>query len=454
MGEKKHEEGRLKISTVLSYALATGTGAQFIATFIGTYASIFLTDIFGVPAAVAGVIITVGTIWDAMNALIMGSVADHTRSKWGKYRPYLLYVPVPLAIISVLFFACPNLSTEGKIVWAAIFYILYGTFATAIQIPHGAIINAITDKDSQRHRLVSSYTFVMGIVTTIASSFALVFVAMAGQGDDAKGYRIVMLLAGIVLVLSNWFCFACTKEKYVSNEVKGEPLRHQLKKLLKVKGLVPVIVVWCMAHLGFQGMMGSSAYYITYYVGDESLIAPYMLVISFVGLLGIAVVLPIFSKCFKDVRTGFVVSQVLTAIANIVLFLVGGKSIAALFVITAIASVFSTMSNAYVPLLMAEMIDFVYYKTGSQLNATVGALRGFAAKCASAVTSAVLMFTLSATGYVANAKVQTPTVLMGIHSVRFLVPAVSAIIVVIALMRYPVNTKVKSEMENLYSENK
>lgn len=449
MSKQKQENGKLKRSTAISYALAAGTGSQFIGALVGTYISVFLTDTFGVPAAAVGIIMVIATIWDAINDPMMGSIADHTKSRWGRYRPYLLFIPIPLAIVTVLLFSNPDLSTTGKIVWTAVFYIAYGMLTTAIQIPFGAIINAATAQESQRRRMVSSYTFVMGIVTTIASSFALVLIEIAGKGNTAKGYMIVLGIAGIVLVLTNWFCFACTKEKFVNKE-QPEPLLKQLKKLVKFKEIFPVLLIWCMGCLGFQSMMGSSVYYITYYIGNPALIPTYMLVVSLVGLLGIVIALPIFSRIFKEMRTGFMVSQGLAAICFLILFFIGKNSIPLLYVLSGIAAIFITMSNAYIPLIMTEMIDYVYYKNGDQLNATIGALRGFSYKCGVALSSGIMMFTLGATGYVANAPTQTSTALIGINFVRFLVPVISAIIVIICLKFYPVTGKVKEDMKDLY----
>ena len=449
MGEKTKNGEKLKLSTVISYALAAGTGSQFIGAVVGTYLTVFLTDTIGVPAGAAGVIMVIATIWDAINDPMMGSLADRTKTRWGRYRPYLLFVPIPLVLVTVLLFSSPDLSTTGKIIWTAVFYILYGMLTTAIQIPFGALINAVTDQESQRRRMVSAYTVVMGIVTTIASSFALIFIGAAGKGNTSKGYMIVLGTAGVILILTNWLCFACTKEKFVNRE-QPVGLGKQLKKLVKCKEIYPVLLIWCMGCLGFQSMMGSSVYYITYYIGNPALIPTYMLVVSLVGLLGIAFVLPIFSKLFKEMKTGFMVSQGIAAVCFLILFFVGKNSVPLLYILSGIAAVFATMSNAYIPLIMTEMIDYIYFKTGDQLNATIGALRGFSYKCGLALSSAVLTFTLGATGYVANAAQQTSSALTGINFVRFMVPVISAVIVIICLKVYPVSGAVKEKMKDLY----
>lgn len=140
----------------------------------------FLTDTFGVPAAAVGVITVVASIWDAVNDPMMGAIADRTNTRWGKYRPYFLFVPAALTVVVVLLFANPNIGTTGKIIWTAVFYVLYGMLRTAIEIPSGALINAVTDEPSERNKMINAYTMVMGICTTIATSFGLSLVSFFG----------------------------------------------------------------------------------------------------------------------------------------------------------------------------------------------------------------------------------------------------------------------------------
>lgn len=451
MAKKELPAGTLKRSTVLSYALGFGSGNQFISAIIGTYISIFLTDTFGVPAAAVGVIMVVATVWDAVYSLIIGGLADRTNTRFGRYRPYLLLLPVPLGIATVALFSCPDLTVWGKIAWTAGFYFLYSMLATALQIPYGAIINAVTDQESQRQRMISAYTTTMGIATTIASSFAMILIELTGKGDTAKGYMIVLAAAGVVTVITSWFCFGTTRERFISH-AKPEPLLVQVKKLLRLKEVYPVILVWCMGFISFQCMMSASTYYMTYYIGNPALIPTYMLVISLVGLMGIVVVLPIFARLFREMRVGFMVSQGIGAFCSLLLFFVGGQNLAILYILSGVAAICFTMSNAYIPMMVSEVIDYVYFKTGEQLNATIGALRGFANKCGAAITSGILMFALSLTGYVENAAQQAQSVLTGIGFVRFIVPAITAVIVILCLKFYPVTPQVKGEMKNLYKE--
>ena len=272
---------KLKLSTILSYALATGSGYQIMGSLVGAYLMIFLTDTFGVPAGAVGVITVVASIWDAINDPMMGTIADRTKSRWGKYRPYFLFIPAILTVVVVLLFASPNIGTHGKIIWTAVFYILYGMLRTAIEIPSGALINAVTDEPSERSKMINAYTMVMGICTTIATSFGLSLVSLFGGDNTAKGYMIVVGLAGVIMTITCWMCFSTTKETCVQHN-EQKPLLEEIKSLFHVKGLLSVIAVWLAAYTAYNIMMSSSVYYIMYCLCRPDLISMYMLDVSLV----------------------------------------------------------------------------------------------------------------------------------------------------------------------------
>jgi Na+/melibiose symporter-like transporter len=253
------KSGKLSLATILSYGMAYGSGYQIMGSLVGSYLMIFFTDTFGIPAAAAGVIMVLASIWDAINDPIMGVVADKTHTRFGKFRPYLLWVPGCLTVAVVCLFMSPNLSSTGKIIWAAVFYILYGMLRTAFEIPCNALINAVTDLESERQKLISTYTQIMGIFTAITTSFALSMVSFFGGENTAKGYMIVVGLAGVLMTVFSFCLFATTREDYVpkSNDTKL-PLAKQLGLLIRVKGLVPAVIVWVAGYIGFNVMMSSS----------------------------------------------------------------------------------------------------------------------------------------------------------------------------------------------------
>ena len=446
------EKKKLSLSTILAYAFATGSGYQIMGSLVGSYLMIFLTDTFGVPAGAAGVIMVIASIWDAINDPMMGTLADRTKTRWGKYRPYFLFVPAILTVVVVLLFASPNISTNGKIIWTAVFYILYGMLRTGIEIPSSALINAVTDEPSERTRMINAYTVVMGIFTTITTSFALTFVSIFGGENTAKGYMIVVGIAGVIMTISCWLCFALTEEKYVE-EVEPQPLLKELSGLIKVKGLLNVVISWVASYIAFNIMMSSSVYYIMYCVMRPDLISYYMLDISLIGVLGIVFLIPVLMKTFGKTEKAFAVSQAVVIICYAIIMFFR-SSLPVLFIFSGIGAMFATASMPFAAITMSEMTDLVRLDTGRVVNGTVAALKGFSNKAGIAIASAVISFTLESTGYIAGAIGQEPdAVLTGITCARFLVPIICAVIVVLALFRYPVTPEKREAIRKMYAEN-
>lgn len=446
-----NKDGHLSMKTVISYAMSYGSGYQIMGSLVGSYLMVFLTDTFGVPAAAVGVIMVLASIWDAINDPMMGVIADKTHTRFGKYRPYFLWVPACLTVVVVLLFASPNLSTHGKIIWTAVFYVGYGMLRTAIEIPCNALINAVTDKESERGRMISAYTFVMGIFTTLTTSFALSLVSLFGGGNTSKGYMIIMAIAGVIMTLSCWACFANTKEVYSAPKPENPmPFGQQLKALFKVHGLIPALIVWVAGYIAYNIMMSSSVYYVMYSLCRPDLITPYMLTISLSGLIGIVFVVPLFAKRFHSTRKGFILSQALMLLCNVICYFCS-HNIAVIFIFSGLALVFATMFMVYGSMIMTEVSDMAYFQSHIQMNGIIAALKGFSNKCGIAAANGIVSAVLAATGYVANAIGHEPmATVRGITAVRFLAPAAMGLVAVIALFIYPITEEVKKKFNGLY----
>lgn len=435
MNEKKE----LSTSEKIWWALGQSTGRQFITALVSTYILVFLTDTFGVAAGAAGVIMTCATIWDAINDPIMGNLADRTKSRWGSYRPYLLFVPLPLAIVSVLLFAAPELSPTGKIVYTAVLYICYGMLVTAIEIPFTAILPTMTKNEMERNDTISLSTFIASIMILIVSSFTTNFVAVLGGDNPSKGYMILVGIGAGLMCITSWIAFLKCKERHTVETAHEEHVFKSAIRLFKVKEMYPMALFWCVGCILFQIIMTSSVYYCMYYLMNPALISTYMLVISVSGMVGVMILMPIILRKVKgSMKKAVTYTQVIAIVCYAILFFVGGKSIPALYILTAIACMFSTMTNAFRPMTVVGMTDYVYKTTGEQLNGTISALGGFSYKCGTAISNAILSIVLAVTGYIAGAIGQEPAaVLTGINSVRFLVPLVASVLYIIFIRFYP-----------------
>lgn len=435
MNSKKELTGSQKIW----WALGQATGRQYITALVSTYILVFLTDTFGVAAGAAGVIMTLATIWDAINDPIMGSIADRTKTRWGTYRPFLLFVPLPLSIVSVLLFAAPNLSPTGKIIYAAVLYICYGMLVTCIEIPYSAILPAMSKNEMERNDVISLSTFISSIMILIVSTFTTNLVQILGGDNPSKGYIILVGIGAVLMCITSWGAFAKCKEKYTVEKTEKEHFSVSLGKLFKVKEMYPMLLFWCVGCILFGLTMTSSIYYCMYYLMNPGLIATYMLVLSLSGMVGVMVLMPIILRKMKgNMKKTILFTQSIAAVSFLLLFFVGGKSMPALYVLTAISSAFATMTNAFRPMTVVGMTEFVLNSTGEQLNGTITAIGGFSYKCGTAITNALVAGVLAVTGYIAGAIGQEPpAVLLGINAVRFLAPFIACVLYIILIRFYP-----------------
>lgn len=435
MNSKKELTGSQKIW----WALGQATGRQYITALVSTYILVFLTDTFGVAAGAAGVIMTLATIWDAINDPIMGSIADRTKTRWGTYRPFLLFVPLPLSIVSVLLFAAPDLSPTGKIIYAAVLYICYGMLVTCIEIPYSAILPAMSKNEMERNDVISLSTFISSIMILIVSTFTTNLVQILGGDNPSKGYMILVGIGAVLMCITSWGAFAKCKEKYTVEKTEKEHFSVSLGKLFKVKEMYPMLLFWCVGCILFGLTMTSSIYYCMYYLMNPGLIATYMLVLSLSGMVGVMVLMPIILRKMKgNMKKTILFTQSIAAVSFLLLFFVGGKSMPALYVLTAISSAFATMTNAFRPMTVVGMTEFVLNSTGEQLNGTITAIGGFSYKCGTAITNALVAGVLAVTGYIAGAIGQEPpAVLLGINAVRFLAPCIACVLYIILIRFYP-----------------
>ena len=435
MNSKKELTGSQKIW----WALGQATGRQYITALVSTYILVFLTDTFGVAAGAAGVIMTLATIWDAINDPIMGSIADRTKTRWGTYRPFLLFVPLPLSIVSVLLFAAPDLSPTGKIIYAAVLYICYGMLVTCIEIPYSAILPAMSKNEMERNDVISLSTFISSIMILIVSTFTTNLVQILGGDNPSKGYMILVGIGAVLMCITSWGAFAKCKEKYTVEKTEKEHFSVSLGKLFKVKEMYPMLLFWCVGCILFGLTMTSSIYYCMYYLMNPGLIATYMLVLSLSGMVGVMVLMPIILRKMKgNMKKTILFTQSIAAVSFLLLFFVGGKSMPALYVLTAISSAFATMTNAFRPMTVVGMTEFVLNSTGEQLNGTITAIGGFSYKCGTAITNALVAGVLAVTGYIAGAIGQEPpAVLLGINAVRFLAPFIACVLYIILIRFYP-----------------
>lgn len=424
------------------HATSVNGGAMLMAAVIASYFSVYMTDTLKIPAAAASAIMFVATLWDAINDPIMGVIADRTKSRWGRYRPYFIFAPILLTFFSTMIWIDWGFtSTSTKVAYVLIMYIGCGMTVTMYTMPQMAILPAAVRSNEQRNMIISLGAGVCAAAFTIGSTFTSNITGFFNNIGFKNGYVPFMLICGVLAFISFWGLFVTSKgkEKYLAEPEKGHPFK-EITRVLKYKEVWPNLIAWVMASVGYGLMFSSSVYYMMYYWARPDLITVYMGVVSVGALISMVVLMPVFLKVFKTGEKAILVSQLITVVLYILLFFVGKTNFTILCVLTFIATCTGSMENALVNVLVNDTIDFIMLKEGKSANGVISAIKGFAQKCGSTITNSGILAVLSVSGYIAGAIGQQPeSTLIALNCLRFGIPAVTGIILILCVAKNPMN---------------
>ncbi|HXU83973.1 MAG TPA: glycoside-pentoside-hexuronide (GPH):cation symporter, partial [Polyangia bacterium] len=225
-----HTSAKLSWSEKVGYALGD-TASNFYWKTFEFFLLIFYTDVFGLTPAVAGTLFLFTRICDAISDPIMGALADRTRTRWGRFRPYLLWMALPIAVAGVLTFSTPDLDSRGKTIYAFLTYGLMMLAYTAINIPYSALMG-VTTPDSEDRTSLSSLRFIGGFtggVVVVAATPWLV--RILGHGDAARGWQLAMVVWGALAAALFVVCFATTRERVAPPADQKSDLRQEIRNL-------------------------------------------------------------------------------------------------------------------------------------------------------------------------------------------------------------------------------
>ena len=203
---------KLSFKEKLGYGLGD-TASNIFFQFVNIFLLYYYTDVFGLSPAAVGTLFVVTRFWDAINDPLMGAVADRTNTRWGKYRPYMLWMAVPFGLFGYLAFANPDFSQTGKLIYAYVTYVGLMMAYTAINVPYSALMGVMTPSSEERTSL-SSFRFVGAFSGTLLISLSVrPLVRLLGGGDEALGFKLTMALLSIIAVLLFIITFCTTKER-------------------------------------------------------------------------------------------------------------------------------------------------------------------------------------------------------------------------------------------------
>jgi GPH family glycoside/pentoside/hexuronide:cation symporter len=398
----------------------------------------FYTDTFGLTAASVGVMFLVVRFFDAFNDPIMGVIADRTSTRWGKFRPYLLWFAVPYGLLAMLMFSTPDFDYQGKLIYAYITYSLMMIIYTVIMIPYNSWVGVISPNSEERTS-VSSYKFVFAYLAGLSvQAMVLPMVKYFGNGDDAQGYRTTMIILGSVSIVFFLITFFSAKERVQPEAKKKSKIKDDLKDLIKNKDWVIIFITSLLLLVYVIIRSGDIMYYFEYYIGDKDLATSFMVVGTIATLLGVLPTKWLSSKIGK--KKLFIISLVIIALSQIVFYFTDPDDIMMIFTAQII---FSFASGPTMPLIwsmLADTADYSEWKTHRRATGLIFSATNMSIKSGVAIGGAAIMWMLAFYGYEPN-QAQSEESIFGIKMLMSIIPAVIAVLCIIPLLFYKLDEK-------------
>lgn len=424
-------------------------GCQLSWYMINTYLTIFYTDIVGLSASAISMIFLIARVWDAINDPMMGAICDKTRTRWGRFRPYVMFSPIFLAIFNILTFTVFPVTGATKVIVCMICYIGAGMAYTALCIPYQGLLNFIA-KDSQvRMNYASARGIGSGVISMILSAVAMPLILYFGNSatPNAQGYFITTVVFSILLIPACLLCaFGCKEVVKVEDEGKeATPILKALPYVFKNKNIMIIVFSVFTGAIGNMARMSMLTFYVIYVVGNPILIAPIFTTMTVFSLLG-NLALPWGTKTFG--KKGYMLAMSATSVvAFIALFFVPANNTAYILIVSAIIGITMSAGNI-APGMMCDAIEYGDWKYGVREVGVTFSFISFSVKLATAVTGVVTVTLLSKIGYVPNQE-QTEAVKTGINALVNIFPAILIGLSGLSLLLYDLSPK---KMEQIYAE--
>ena len=413
------------------------TASNIIFQTVMLFLTFFYTDIFGISPAVVGTLFLVVRVIDAVTDPIMGALTDATHTKYGSYRPYLLWLAIPFAVISVITFTTPALDDGNKIIYAFVTYTLLMLVYTAINIPYSALGGVLSRNPNERVS-IQSYRFVFGMLGgLLVTSCTLPLVKWFGDGNNELGYQLTMLVMSCLGVVLFLICFRYTKERVIN-----PPHKLSLKTQLHVLWQNQPFKILCMAALVLLTSMvlrtTLAIYYVKYVLGKEDLITEFVTLGMIGNILGCACAQPL-SKRF-DKKAAYVYLQYISAILSCLAFFVPNEHVLLAFLVYFLWCFFTQMATPLLWAKMADAIDYGVWQNGRRLTGLVYASIVFFIKLGLALGGAIAGWLLAYYQYQANVELSEATK-NGILTSFTLYPAIGSVLVALIMSKYSLDNK-------------
>lgn len=435
----------LSIREKLGYGLGDA-GFNLYWTAIASFIAAFYTDVFGISAAAAGTMLFTTKIIDAFTDPLMGAIADRTRSKFGKFRPYLLWGSLPLAGAAVLTFTTPDLSNNGKLIWAYLTYTAMMLCYTIISTPYSALSGVMTADSQQRTSLISIRFIFAFSCGALVNKFTLPLVELLGKGNAQLGWQLTMALYGLAAIIIFAICFANTKERITPPpQQKTNPI-EDIGDLIKNRPWLILFALAMIIMMTITMRAGSGYYYFTYYVERTDLISSYLFWQMIAYAAG-ACAAPLLTRYIEKTKLLMILMGIVGTL-SILFFFVPKDWIWAMFALNILISLALGPKSPLTWSMYADTADYNEWKTGRRATAMTFSAATFSQKLGGALGSAIMLWLLAAIGYVAK-EAQEGASLLGINLLQTVIPGGFALFAAIIIPFYTLTGK---ELKNIQED--
>ena len=425
----------IKLTEKIGYGFGDMASSMFWKLF-GAYLMIFYTDVFGLPAAVVGTMFLITRIWDSAFDPIVGVVADRTHSRWGKFRPYLLWLAVPF-------------------VYAYVTYSLMMMIYSAINVPYASLLGVMSPNPKERNTL-STYRMTFAYIGSFIA--LLLFMPLVNffsgnskdLGDQQTGWTMAVVVIAILCIILFFGCFAWTKERVKPIKEAQNPLKEDLKDLFKNKPW------WILLGAGVAALVfnsirdGATVYYFKYFVVEEDYATVSFFGMSFVlsglylalgqaaNIIGVIAAAPVSNRIGK--RNTYMWAMIIATVLSVIFYWFDKEDLIWMFVFQALISI---CAGSIFPLLWsmyADCADYSELKTGNRATGLIFSSSSMSQKFGWAIGTAITGWLLGFFGFQANA-VQSEEAISGIKMFLSFLPAVGTILSVVFISMYPLTEK-------------
>ena len=467
--------GSQKLSVLEKVGYSLGDlAANLVFQTLMTYLAYFYTDIYGLePKHASVLILSVGLIAAFGFNPIIGALADRTISRWGKFRPWILFTAIPLGVIALLAFSTPDFSYKGKVIYAVVTYTLLLLLYAANNLPYSALSGVITGDMKERNSM-SSYRFVAVMFAQFfVQVFMLAIIEAAGNGDKAVGIEKVMTWLAIIGTVMLVITFLTTKERIVPKPEQKSTLKQDLGDLFKNKPWVIMLVLTTLVFITLAMKGGSYVYYFKNYVDKESLTAfvkPITDALSNIGInffgedpvsagfglfnaggIIFMIVGITLSKSFADKygkRDVFGISLFISTLFILAFVLYPPTSVKLMFASQILHGFFYGLTIPLLWAMIADVADYSEWKNNRRATAIIFSAMMVGLKAGLSIGSALLTWILGLYNYIPNSDVQTPAAIQGTKMLVSVYPSIPFLIGAGLLFFYIINKKMEVQIES------